>query len=56
MCLVDRDGRIQKLYRKHFLFSVDEQWATEGSGFDICDVEGLRFGLGICMDINPKRV
>ena len=55
--LVDRRGRLLHLYRKHFLYETDEQWANEGPQFEAVRIEELRVtvGFGICMDVNPYK-
>ena len=40
-------------YDKHFLYEVDKTWASEGKAFQTFEYNGLKLGLGICMDINP---
>jgi protein N-terminal amidase len=46
------------IYKKHFLYEVDESWAKEGPGFTSfnLNLDGLHLKTcpGICMDINPK--
>jgi protein N-terminal amidase len=54
--LISSLGKTLHVYDKHFLFTTDEHWAKEGSGFSSFSLEPLgTVGLGICMDINPKR-
>ncbi|KAI9104060.1 carbon-nitrogen hydrolase [Phlyctochytrium arcticum] len=55
--LVNPSGELVHVYDKHFLFSDDERWATEGKGFvGRVPVPHLgQVGFGICMDVNPYR-
>jgi len=54
--VVAPDGQLVQIYRKHFLYETDESWADEGEGFHVSNLPGLgRTGLGICMDLNPRR-
>ncbi|PWN32884.1 carbon-nitrogen hydrolase [Meira miltonrushii] len=52
---VDRTGKIIHTFRKHFNYTNDKVWATEGPGFEcIKDVPLLgNVCVAICMDINP---
>eukprot|EP00924_Labyrinthula_sp_SR-Ha-C_P000664 augustus_masked-scaffold_7-processed-gene-0.42-mRNA-1 protein AED:0.07 eAED:0.11 QI:0/-1/0/1/-1/1/1/0/294 len=61
--VADKHGDMVSLYDKSHLYEADETWATEGTGFktismNFIDVnenlQVLKAGLGICMDINPK--
>jgi protein N-terminal amidase len=53
---VDRNGTLVHVYRKHFLYTTDESWATEGPGFSVVELPGLgTCAPGICMDLNPKQ-
>ena len=59
MRVVGNDGELVTTYDKHFLFATDKTWAQPGDAFMALDanaipgLEGVRVGLGICMDINP---
>ncbi|KAJ1550277.1 Carbon-nitrogen hydrolase, partial [Nowakowskiella sp. JEL0078] len=53
VCIVSPSGELVALYDKHFLYEVDETWAEEGERFKIFEIAGLKYGPGICMDINP---
>ncbi|KAI9141925.1 carbon-nitrogen hydrolase [Paraphysoderma sedebokerense] len=53
--IVNRSGEIVKVYRKHFLYETDENWACEGEGFSCIETEFGKTSFGICMDINPYR-
>ncbi|KAI5806481.1 carbon-nitrogen hydrolase [Peziza echinospora] len=54
--LVSPQGNVVTNYRKSFLFSTDETWATEGQGFFAGDVPGIgNMAMGICMDLNPYK-
>ena len=54
--LIDPLGAIVHRYRKHFLYSTDETWATEGDGFQCKDIAGLgKCAFAICMDLNPHK-
>ena len=56
MLIADPAGAIVHVYRKHFLYTTDETWATEGPAFGRVTLAGIgRCGLGICMDVNPYR-
>jgi protein N-terminal amidase len=56
MLLVDPDGATEHLYRKHFLYAIDETWATEGDAFGCRAIAGLgRCAFAICMDLNPRK-
>ncbi|ORZ14116.1 carbon-nitrogen hydrolase [Absidia repens] len=55
-CFVNRQGELVKTYRKAFLYETDENWASEGPGFETIDIPELgKVGLAICMDINPYQ-
>ena len=48
--LVSPQGNVVTNYRKTFLFTTDETWATEGQGFFAGDVPGIgNMAMGICM-------
>ncbi|KAJ3128598.1 Carbon-nitrogen hydrolase [Nowakowskiella sp. JEL0407] len=53
VCIISPDGEVMAIYDKHFLYETDESWAEPGIGFKVFDVDGLKYGPGICMDINP---
>lgn len=36
--LVNRSGKIETVYHKHFLFETDKSWATAGEGFTTLDL------------------
>jgi len=56
MLLVDANGKTAHLYRKHFLFTTDETWASEGAAFGCCAIDGLgKCAFAICMDLNPRK-
>lgn len=58
MMVVGPDGSLITVYDKSHLYSTDETWADEGSGFasiELPNLPGIRVGLGICMDINPYK-
>jgi len=56
MILVDPAGETVHVHRKHFLYTTDETWASEGPGFTCMDVPGLgHCAFAICMDFNPKQ-
>ena len=41
------------VYRKTLLFDADLPWATPGdSGYPLLTCKGVRFSVGICMDLN----
>jgi hypothetical protein len=47
MMLVDRQGRLRHIYRKHFLYETDKRWVTgPGPSFEFIDVEDTRFPGG----------
>lgn len=51
--LVDPQGNLANVFRKHFLFEADTPWADEGRGFSYVDVPRLgRICVAICMDLN----
>lgn len=55
MAVVDRHGELVHVHRKHFLYHLDESWATPGPGFKCREVTDLgRAAFAICMDLNPK--
>ncbi|MBL8018779.1 MAG: hypothetical protein JNM27_03860 [Leptospirales bacterium] len=54
--VVSPEGKIEHVYRKHFLYETDEAWADEGSAFETYELTGVgKVGSGICMDLNPYR-
>eukprot|EP00123_Amoebidium_parasiticum_P019665 comp29548_c0_seq1/m.47226 comp29548_c0_seq1/g.47226 ORF comp29548_c0_seq1/g.47226 comp29548_c0_seq1/m.47226 type:complete len:277 (-) comp29548_c0_seq1:93-923(-) len=56
LCFVAPDGTLLHTYDKRFLYEVDENWAEEGKNFCTIETEAFgKIGLGICMDINPKK-
>ncbi|KAI8930245.1 carbon-nitrogen hydrolase [Entophlyctis helioformis] len=57
VCLIGPDGRLLVTYDKHFLYEVDETWATAGPGFRSVAIPALggKVGFGICMDLNPHK-
>eukprot|EP00158_Paraphelidium_tribonemae_P007952 Partr_v1_DN28407_c0_g1_i1_m41194 putative Nitrilase family, member 2 len=57
LMLVDPRGDLVHVYRKHFLYETDEQWASEGPAFQSIHIDelGCRVGFGICMDLNPHK-
>ncbi|KAM3139017.1 hypothetical protein pb186bvf_008828 [Paramecium bursaria] len=55
--LVDRNGQPILNIRKKHLYETDKSWASEGNEFQYYDFtntknQKIRFGFGICMDIN----
>ena len=51
--LVDPQGNLANVFRKHFLFEADTPWADEGRGFSYVDVPRLgRVCVAICIDLN----
>lgn len=61
---VAANGEVLAHYRKSFLFSTDETWASEGSGFYSGNLPlrlskaatGIsKVAMGICMDVNPYK-
>ena len=51
--VVGPDGKLCKVFRKHFLYKEDTPWADEGLGFEHIDLPRLgRVAVGICMDLN----
>ncbi|KAI8608681.1 N-terminal asparagine amidohydrolase-like protein [Chytriomyces sp. MP71] len=53
--VVGPQGQLVAVYDKHFLYEVDERWATEGPGFQAIQLLDHTVGLGICMDLNPYK-
>lgn len=55
--MVNRNGETIANYRKSFLYTVDEAWASEGrEGFLDAEIPDLgKVAMGICMDINPYK-
>jgi protein N-terminal amidase len=52
--LVDKNGSIVHIFRKHFAFEPDRRWSGEGPGFETVTLPGLgKVCVAICMDINP---
>ncbi len=57
--VISPDGAFVKSYKKHFLYEVDQKWASEGPSFETMDLflprrdKTITIGNGICMDINP---
>jgi len=50
------EGRLLHVVRKHFLYTTDETWASEGPGFEQADLPGLGpCAFAICMDLNPRK-
>ncbi|KAJ3311904.1 Carbon-nitrogen hydrolase [Boothiomyces sp. JEL0838] len=54
ICVVNKDGIITQ-YDKHFLYTTDESWATEGESFKHVNLLNSKVGFGICMDFNPYQ-
>ncbi|MBX9680902.1 MAG: hypothetical protein K2X38_19260 [Gemmataceae bacterium] len=55
MAVVHRSGELVHVHRKHFLFHMDEPWATAGPGFASRVLPDLGpTSFAICMDLNPK--
>lgn len=56
MCVVNREGKLFHIYRKHFLYYDDERWANPGPSFSAINIpEFGTTGFGICMDLNPYK-
>ncbi|KKA28052.1 hypothetical protein TD95_001542, partial [Thielaviopsis punctulata] len=54
LIMVSREGETMMKYRKTHLFTTDENWAMEGSGFGVQWVPGVgQVAVGICADLNP---
>ena len=57
--VVGPDGRVERKYAKHFLYTIDKSWAEAGREGFVGGLSspwlpaGVTYGLGICMDINP---
>jgi protein N-terminal amidase len=55
MAVMHRSGQLVHVHRKHFLFHMDEPWASPGPGFACRELPDLGpTGFAICMDLNPK--
>ena len=39
--LVDYNGCLKHVYRKHFLYITDMSWAKSGQGFQVIDIENI---------------
>lgn len=54
---VSPEGLVLAVYDKHFLYVTDKTWATPGKSFRALELPGLgiKVGLGVCMDINPRE-
>lgn len=51
--VLDPAGETAFVYRKTLLYEADMPWATPGdSGYPILECAGVRFSVGICMDLN----
>jgi protein N-terminal amidase len=53
--LVDAQGQLVHVFRKHFSYKDDKTWACEGPGFQCVTLP--RFGkvcIAICMDLNRE--
>lgn len=51
--LVDRDGNLLHIFRKHFNFEDDKRWSQEGPGFETITLPGIgKVCVAICMDLN----
>jgi protein N-terminal amidase len=47
--IVSNEGETIGIYRKHFLYMIDETWALEGPGFGKDYIPGLgQTAMGIC--------
>lgn len=55
--VMDKEGQLLHVYRKHFLYTTDKAWSQPGESFLSFDTsigdQDLKLGVGICMDINP---
>lgn len=56
--LINREGKIESIIRKTFLYETDYKWASEGDSFKTIELisrkgDKIKVALGICMDINP---
>lgn len=51
--LVDPNGQLVNIFRKHFLYEADTSWADEGPGFSYVQLPNLgRVCVAVCMDLN----
>lgn len=50
--IVVREGKLIGCYRKVHLFGQENQIFESGSDFPIFEVDGLKFGINICNDLN----
>lgn len=51
--VIDPTGELVFVYRKTLLYDEDLHWATPGdSGYRVFEADGVRFTVGICMDLN----
>lgn len=59
IAFISPSGEILHVYRKHFLYETDENWANEGESFSSITIPSLSpsqtVGFGICMDVNPYK-
>lgn len=66
--IVSPSGEVIHTYRKHFLYTTDENWASEGPSFEVVTLKVPIKGYGgeeqivdfricpaICMDLNPYK-
>jgi protein N-terminal amidase len=56
--LVSPEGNVLANYRKSFLFTTDESWCEEGSGFYSGDIPGGigKISMGICEYIHASFI
>lgn len=53
--LVDAQGHLVHVFRKHFSYKDDKRWAIEGPGFETVTLPDLgRVCIAICMDLNRE--
>lgn len=50
--VVIKEGKVLGRYRKHMLVGTENGVFEAGSDFPVFDIDGLRFGINICNDLN----
>jgi protein N-terminal amidase len=56
IAFISPQGKVEKVYDKHFLYTQDEFWASEGVGFETTWTQFGKVGHGICIPNNSKAL
>jgi protein N-terminal amidase len=55
--LVDSQGQLVHVFKKHFSYEDDKRWATESAGFQSIDLPKLgKVCVAICMDLSRESI